>query len=409
MGAHSAVTRGDRIRVGVLTTSFPMPGDSYNGVFVERLVNHLPEQVSPLVIVPAGTEKEAGIERPGQYSLLPFRYAPWRYQVLARQSGGIPAALQSNKFLYALIPVFLLAMAWACLRCARRVELFNANWSICGFIAGMVGYITDTPVITTLRGDDVTRAATSSVYFWLLKAAIRLSRRVVVVSEAIKETVGDWFPDERHKIVMIPNGVDAQFLEIERTYSREDSAPLRLLTVSALIRRKSVDTIIAALSEVSCKPEPVLVIVGDGPEHDKLQALVACLGLQKQVVFEGYADPEAVPGHLEAADIFILASHSEGRPNVILEAMASAMPIISSRIDGVVELIEDRKSGLLFNVDDSRDLAEKISSLCSDPELRERLGKAARDFITGNGLLWENTGRLYAREYRHCITRGDPG
>lgn len=396
----------NHLRVGIVTTSYPMPGDSCNGIFVERMVRNLPESINSLIIVPAGLQKEPPNDIHGQYRLVSFRYAPWRYQVLARQSGGIPAALQSNKLLYLLIPLFLLAMAWACLRSARHVDLFNANWSITGFIAGMVGYVTDTPVITTLRGEDVTRASSSKIYFWLLKTAIRLSNKVVVVSDAIKTTVSTWFPDEKDKIIMIPNGVDEQLLKIERDYVSRKGSSTRLLTISALIRRKAVNRIIEAMAAVRCDPQPLLTIVGDGPESENLKNLVAHLNLEDRVTFTGFSDPDAVPHYLAVADIFILASYSEGRPNVILEAMASGMAIISSRIDGVIELVKEDERGLLFEPDNTDELARKIENLAQEPILMQEMGNAARKFIIDKGLLWRNTGEYYAALYQQCVGHG---
>ena len=206
---------------------------------------------------------------------------------------------------------------------------------------------------------------------------------------------------------MIPNGVDEQLLHIERDYTAIHSRPIRLLTVSALIKRKAVSRIIEALAEVTADPLPTLTIVGDGPEYENLRSLVTRLKLDERVEFAGYADPDTIHRYLAAADIFVLASESEGRPNVILEAMASGMAIISSRIDGVIELIDDGKSGLLFEMGNAGDLAGKISQLASAPELMQQMGHAARSFIKDKGLLWPNTGLRYAELYRQCMDGKD--
>ena len=131
--------------------------------------------------------------------------------------------------------------------------------------------------------------------------------------------------------------------------------------------------------------------------------MVAQLGLLKQVRFLGSVTPESMPSLLSRADVLILASSSEGRPNVILEAMAAGLPVIASAIDGVTELVEDGATGLLFSSGDSEDLARQIDVLARDSQMGSKLSKNGRAFIVDKGLLWRNTGGLYAAIYDQLI------
>lgn len=391
------------LRVGVVTTSFPLKTQPYSGIFIARLLRALPQNVGPCVVVPAGNNGEGVEILEKEVEIHPFRYAPWRYQLLARQPGGVPVALSGNKWIYLLIPTFLLSMAITCLRVSRHIDLFHANWSVAGMVAGIVGRLVKKPVLTTLRGEDVNRAETSLIYATILKAALLLSHRVIVVSDAIGQALRAKYPDHHQKIAMIPNGVESDLLDIQRTGNNVGSRSLSLLAVGALIKRKAVNNIIEALSYINVSPPPSLTVVGDGPELRYLERLAKEMNVYRNVNFIGAVDPDDVQRYLSGADIFVFASLSEGRPNVILEAMAAGLPIVASRIDGVTELIVDGRNGMLFAPGDARELAQKLEALIEGSVSRSTLGASARNYIVENKLTWSQTGRRYVEMYEQCL------
>ncbi len=156
------------VRVALLTTSFPLNRDSVSGVFVWRLARSFPSTVLATVVTPCDTSGTPPVTIPDSYNVHCFRYAPWRWQLLAHQPGGIPVALQRSIAMRCLLPIFLVAMLIACFRVSRKADIIHANWSVNGAIAGLVGFFLKKPVVTTLRGEDVTRAKNSKLYYYLL-------------------------------------------------------------------------------------------------------------------------------------------------------------------------------------------------------------------------------------------------
>ncbi len=387
------------IRLTVLTTSFPLSPDSVSGLFIQRLVTHLPAAIETTVITPCATTPIRS-QAQSCFKLHCFRYAPVSWQRLAQQPGGIPVALRKRKSLYLLVPFFLMAMFLACLRVARKSDVIHAHWSVNGVVAGLAGWLTRTAVLTTLRGEDVNRLERSRLSALFLRLCLLLNRRVVTVSSALRRTVARRYPAQAHKLVMIPNGVDGTLLSLR---PRGGGDGIRLLTIGSLIARKGVDQVLVALSQLPGSPGVELTIIGDGPERTALESLAISLNLASQVRFAGGVPPDQVPRHLERADIFILASHSEGRPNVVLEAMAAGLPVIATHIEGTDELIEDGETGLLFEPGRPNQLARRIATLVENPELRKRLGTAARQFIIDNRLSWQETARFYAGLYRELV------
>ncbi|MFL6621734.1 MAG: glycosyltransferase family 4 protein [Sulfurifustaceae bacterium] len=390
------------MRLVVLTTSYPLTSGSSSGIFVARLVEHLPPDAAVTVVTPA----PRGIVAPrtsDKAALATFRYAPKALQILAHEPGGIPVALRTHKWAYLLVPPFLLSMFVRSLRAARQADVIHANWAICGAIGGLVGKLTGVPVVTTLRGDDVTRAHRSWFDRTILALCLRLSRRIVCVSESIAAWTRSRYPQQAASISVIENGVEDVFLQVSAKRSAVGHERCNFVTVGSLIVRKGVDRIIAALGKLSGNTR--LTIIGDGPEQSRLQELVDGAGLRERVEFTGAVPPQAIADRLAQADVFVLASRSEGRPNAVLEAMAAGLPVVASNIPGVDELIEHGTTGFLFNPDSVDNLARHMQALADAPELRRRLGSAGSDAIRRRGLLWRETAENYFRTYRALATK----
>lgn len=390
---------GRRISVAVLSSSFPLGPEYPGGVFVQKLVQALVPAVRIRVLVPATATKH--LPAPDEpYELRLFRYAPPGLQRLAHEPGGIPVALKRNSWLYLVVPLYLLAMFYQCLRMSRRVDLIHANWSVNGFVAGIAGWLSGVPVVTTLRGTDLSSVPRSAIMRFFVYACLRTSRATVTVGSDMQQRLVKVFPRYRDRVMTIPNGVDDEFLQISRP--RDSGQGVDVLAVGNLVPNKAMDLIIRAVAALE-DPGLRLNIVGDGTEKLGLRALAGRLAVTERVHLAGPVPHCLINTVYRDADIFVLASYSEGRPNVLVEAMASGVAIIASRIDGVTELIEHDRTGLLFDPGDSEQLATCIRLLRDEPERRHRLGAAARRFVTDNSLLWSQTADRYLQLYQSIL------
>lgn len=400
MTASAANHNKPEIRVLVLTTSFPLRGGPPSGPFIQRLVENLPSGIAATVLTPCFERRQDYKEPPG-YQVTCFRYAPISWQRLAHVPGGIPAALRARPVLYLLLPWFLLCMITACWRAVRDAELIHANWSVNGVVAGMVARLRRVPLVTTLRGEDVTRAEQSGVFRWFLANSINASTRVVTVSEAFQARIVNRFPDSAWKVRLVHNGVGRELLGCRARSG--SSGVLNLVTVGSLIPRKSIATLFRALALLPAPDAVRLVVVGDGPERSGLERLASELGIGASVDFASSVPPGNVIRYLEQADVFVLCSRSEGRPNVVLEAMAAGLGVVATAIDGVTEIVRDGRSGLLFEPGDAEALAGLLERLRNDAGLRTRLAQEAREWIRSQNLFWDATGEQYAAIYRESL------
>lgn len=148
--------------------------------------------------------------------------------------------------------------------------------------------------------------------------------------------------------------------------------------------------------EISCK----VIIVGDGPERAGLEAAAASLGCQELVIFTG--DVSDVQTFYALADVFALPSHSEGSPNVLLEAMAANVPVVATAVGGVPEMVENNESALLVPPNDPTSLAASIARLLTDGRLGQRLTTNAATLVD-NRFTPENYVRSLVEIYREVL------
>jgi phosphatidylinositol alpha-1,6-mannosyltransferase len=170
-----------------------------------------------------------------------------------------------------------------------------------------------------------------------------------------------------------------------------------LVTISRLVSRKGIDTVIRALSRVRARvPDVLYVIVGDGPDRTRLQALAEREGVAEAVRFAGPVPDAELPLWFSLGDMFVMPSRSDG-PDVegfgivFLEASASGRPVVASRAGGIPDAVADGVSGLLVPPDDPARLAERILELLSDPARAADLGRRGRERVLAE-FTWQAIG-----------------
>jgi sugar transferase (PEP-CTERM/EpsH1 system associated) len=178
------------------------------------------------------------------------------------------------------------------------------------------------------------------------------------------------------RFAVVPNGVDLTMYKPSpaRSLLAPESGTV-IGVVGRLVAVKNYALLLRAVAQLPPALEWQLWIVGDGPEREALTTLAAELGIRERVIFYGHRDD--VAKLLQRFDIFVLPSLSEGMSNTLLEAMATGVASIASRVGGNVELITDGLTGCLFESGDSGALRACVEQLLRNPELRDSLGRAA--------------------------------
>jgi glycosyltransferase involved in cell wall biosynthesis len=212
----------------------------------------------------------------------------------------------------------------------------------------------------------------------LQRLAYRCATKVVANSEAarsILQTEG-LAPGS---IAVIPNGIEPASYP-ERS-PEAATRPIRsVITVANLRPEKSHETLIAAARLLATDfPDVKFHIVGDGPRRAELEALVRTHRLEDRVLFLGHR--EDVSALLGEADVFVLPSRSEAFPNGAIEAMATGLPVVACRVGGLLDLIEDGRTGMLVEPENPEALAAVLRHLFTDRARAAQLGEQARAHV----------------------------
>lgn len=400
----------NRMRVLALTTSYPLRPGSSAGVFVQSLYRHLSVGYTIDVVCPADSKPSKAMfddAAAPSVRIRAIRYAPRAWRTLAQESGGVVAGLRRSPWHALLLPGLLLGLFWRCLLCAGDADLIHANWSICGAMAGIVGRLRKKPVITTLRGSDVARASRSRLDRAILDMALRNSRSVICVSAAMAEQLRTQYPRRIADIHACLNGADETFFQIERAAS--DVTVLRILAVGNLIRLKGFDVLIEAVARARNREQMQVCIVGSGPERDSLVAQAASCGVSSNFTFIGTVPATEMPKRVSEADVLVLSSRSEGRPNVVVEALAGGLPVISTDLEGVQGMVRNGDTGWLVAVDDADAMAEALDEAIADRAELHRRGERARAVARAQSGTWTDTARCYGMLFQVALAADKEG
>ncbi len=274
-------------------------------------------------------------------------------------------------------------------------------------VAYIIHRLIGIPYSFTAHGSDIHRDQ------HMLREKVAKAAFVVPISEANRDFIlrhSD--AGQAEKMVVIHCGVDAGRFQPQPSINgrgpQKQPVPttrpedtFQLLCIGTLHEVKGQIYLILALQELRRRGVPAVVhFVGDGPDRAALEQKVAAAGLQPYVTFHGLLPRDQVIRRLHQADVLVAPSvpsrdgRREGIPVVLIEAMASGVPVVASRLSGIPELVVDGESGLLAGAGDNQELANALESLYSQPELRRRLAEAGRRKVLAEFDLHTNAARL---------------
>ena len=260
-----------------------------------------------------------------------------------------------------------------------HTQILGAN--IYGRIAAMLARV---PVIISTEHNVYYKK--KRVHIWLDKILAKNTDKIVAVSNRVKEFTSKQEGIGKDKFELIYNGIDSK--EFLPTASRKDirdklnfrEGDFILGAVGALTIQKGHYYLIQALSLlVKRYPNTILLVVGTGELKEELQEIVRKLSLQENVRLLGLR--RDISDLLNCMDVFVLPSLWEGLGIALLEAMLMGLPVVASSVDGILEIVENGKNGILVPPGNVEALSNAIDELIENPQLRQSLGKAAKEHI----------------------------
>ena len=308
----------------------------------------------------------------------------------------------------------LVSLACFLLVRGRRFAVWHVHqYGWYGGVAIGMGRLLRRPVvlkITNQREYGIAAVAAGAFGSSILTRLLAAANACVVISrETRDEALAFGYPPDR--IVTVPNGVDGTIFQPSTPEARvEQRAALGLaargivLSVARMYPEKNIRGLIEAWALVAAKAEGwVLVVLGDGPLRPDIEKAIRDYGVSSSVRLIGQV---AVPAPwFRASDVFVLSSHAEGLSNTTLEAMASGLPVVSTRVSGSHETVKRTGAGLVVDVADMPALAAALLRLIGDAAERARMGAAARRAFDQSFSI-ETVGERMLSLYAALTTQG---
>jgi glycosyltransferase involved in cell wall biosynthesis len=402
-------------RICVLTSNFPRwEGDSTTP-FVLHLAQDLMAEGWEVEVLAPHAPGAAGHEILGRVAVTRFRYLwPEAAESVCYQGGAL-INLRRNPLNWLKLPALVAAEAIALWRLARRrrYDLIHAHWILPqGFVGVLVGRSLGIPCLITVHGGDIF-ALGGRLLGAFKRYALTRAAAVTVNSSATEAAVRAVAPDiaELSRIPMgarVPGPPDADALREIRARYAPGGAPL-LVFVGRLVAEKGVGDLLRALALLHGEGLGAhAMFLGEGQERARFEALAAELGLAEAVHFLGWIAPEAVPAYLAAADVFVAPSKTgrdgwmEGQGLTIVEALLGGTPVIATRTGGIVDLISNRKSGLLVDQSAPGEIAAAIGEIIDNRGLADELATAGREDALRR-FTREGTARAFSDLYRWLV------
>ncbi len=269
-----------------------------------------------------------------------------------------------------------------------------------GFVAGLCAAH---PTLTSVWGRDVLAVAGSTpLHTFLTRYALAKADHITATGPRLANATLRYAPREK-PITVVPYGVDlARFTPARRNGSV--SSKVAVGAVARLSPEKGLDVLLRAAARLIGKGMDVrVVLAGDGPERMRLEKLAKRLQIDGRVSFLGEVAHDRVPDVLGGLDIFAMPSREEGFGVAALEAAAMELPVVASNVHGIPDVVEDGRTGILVPPGDEAALVDALEALATDPLLRERLGRAGREFVTER-YRWEDNAAQMERLYQHLVS-----
>ena len=401
-----------RHTVVLITTSYPrFPGD-LTGTAVEPIAHGVAARGHAVHVVAPWHPLVRRPDREGDVHFHFYRYAPWRALNVFGYAGALRADVSLRPAACAAAPLALLAAH----RLARRVirahgaTLVHAHWVIPGgaTAAAAAGPL---PIVVSLHGSDLFLAERNRIVGMAARAAFRRADRVTACSTDLRRRAVALGADDARTETLL-HGVDVDRFapdpdtrrRVRAAHGLGDDAEV-VFAVGRFVRKKGFEYLIDAVARLAPRrPALRLVLAGGGDLDGELRARAGDGRIAGRVLWPGAIAHDEVADWLAAADVSATpsvvddAGNVDGLPNTILEALASATPVVATHAGGIASVAIDRETALVVPERNPERLAAAIDALLSDAELRAAIGGGARARMRREHT-WERVAERFETAY----------
>jgi teichuronic acid biosynthesis glycosyltransferase TuaC len=353
-----------RLRVLSFTTLFPNPVEPGRGIFVRNRLAEIASRADLLVIAPVNAGRNPRVLS------VPFRRRdPAGFDVLHPRFAVLPGMLKQWD------AAFLFGETWPQVRAAIPVgaaapDLVDAHYAFPDGAAGArLARELGVPFVLSVRGSDLEVIARDGARREPIRRALQDAGAVIAVSRSLERRALE-LGATAERTHVVPNGVDvAQFLPLDRTAARDALGIRReermVLAVARLEPVKGLDLLSAAMAALRARSgngEARAHVVGEGPGRRAVEEAIRASGAGDVMRLHGSRPADTLPLWYAASDVVCLLSHSEGCPNVVLEALACGRPVVATDVGGIPDLVRDGENGFLVRSRNPEEVADRLAA-----------------------------------------------
>ena len=322
------------------------------------------------------------------------------------RGAGLKAEQLDDKAKFSLGTIFYIARK---LR-SERFALIHTHDYKGNALGGIAAKLAGVKIVSSARGY-TERSLPLKIYKAIDLLILRFVSRVIAVSESLRQQlIAAGLPEER--VVTIYNAIDVEAFTSETLHRVQglrdqlgiDDGQHVISIIGRLTPEKGHRYFLeSARYTLKTLPGARFLVIGDGPLREQLEDFSASLGLNHAVSFLGYQ--RDIAAFMSISDIIVISSVREGLPNVLLEALALAKPVVATQVGGISEVLQDRETGLLVPPKDSRRLAEAIIYVLRNPKEAANLGARGKRLVSREFSV-NRMAQKVAQVYRDILSEG---
>ncbi len=401
------------MKILVLTTTFPRGINDSTPPFVYDLSKRLQEIGLEIFILAPHHEGAKKCEIIDGMKIYRFPYFyPAKYQRLV-YDGGILSNLKRSHLAKIQLPLLFLSELYYSLKIIRKekIDLIHSHWIIpSGIIGAICKNIFKIKHITTAHAGDVFTIKNLKYINKIGSFVLRNSDKITANSIYTKDAILSIENTIKNNVEIIPMGVNTSIFNPKRMNKKSlkkiFGAKYLIFSVGRLVEKKGIKYLIMAMKYITKEfSDTKLIIGGAGPEKENLERLTNDIALNDKVIFTGYIKNSELPIYYASSDVFVLPSivtrdgDTEGLGIVLLEAIASGTPVIGSNVGGIIDIIEDNKTGFLTEPENPEDIANKIIKILEDKKLRHKFSMAGLNIVKDK-FSWELVTNKFSKIYK---------
>ncbi|MBN2908023.1 glycosyltransferase family 4 protein [Polycladomyces sp. WAk] len=393
------------LKVLVISHMYPNPANPMSGIFVHNQVKAL---------AAAGVECRVVSPVP-RFPLYPkwkaYREFPKRTVMDGIIIDYVPTWMFPGGFFfgaYGMLYYWSLSRHLTALRREFPFDLIHCHTIYPdGHAGGKLKSLFNVPVVSTIHGSDIRLYPKRSRWVYRnTEEALRLSDHIITVSDRLRKEALQMVAGI--EAVTIYNGFDpTRFYprnqkEVRQQLGLDEQYKIALF-VGNFYPVKGLSHLLTAFAQLVEKdPSVRLVMVGDGPLKSQLQRQCREAGIQDHVLFQGRRPHDEIPLWINASDVVVLSSLSEGLPSILLESMGCGKPFVATDVGGIAEILQHRKTGFLVKPEDADELARYLSILLIEEEgLARDMGERA--YTLSGSLTWKENADRVKRLYEQML------